>query len=295
MAARPRVLPEPFSGVGSWDQWKSHFEDVAALNEWDAAEKLLWLKVRLTGRARTAFQRLSEEARETYEGAMLGLRERFEPASKRELYLAELQSRKKQSSEGWAEFAEDLRLLVDKAYPTLQDVAREHIALTHYLGQLSNSQVAFSVKQTRPKDLDAAVTATLEMESYTIPQRRSGVARVVDSAEDSSIPSADADLSVAATRTVSDSRLLPLLEDLAERMAKLETHLQDKSFQPPRHTRQPRRRGPPLPGGPRGSSPSSATGNFQPPSTRSPVVCYRCGQEGHFARGCAAFRGPQGN
>ena len=55
MAGRPRVLPEPFSGVGSWDQWESHLEDVAALNESDNAEKLLWLKVRLTGRARTAF------------------------------------------------------------------------------------------------------------------------------------------------------------------------------------------------------------------------------------------------
>ena len=186
-------------------------------------------------------------------------------------------------------------MLVDKAYPTLQDAAKEHIALTHYLGQLSDSQVAFSVKQTRPKDLDAAVTATLEMESYTIPQRRSGVARV-DTAKDATVPDANAYLSVAVTRTVSDSRLLPLLEDLAERMAKLETQLQDKSFQPASlPTRQPRRRGPPLPREPRGSPPYSAPGECQPPSTRPPVVCYRCGQEGHFARGCAATRGSQGN
>ena len=34
------------------------------------------------------------------------------------------------------------------------------------MGQLSNPQVALGVKQTRPKTLDAAVTATLETESF---------------------------------------------------------------------------------------------------------------------------------
>ena len=52
--ARPLMLPEPFTGDGSWTLWQSHFDDVAAVNGWDDAAKLLWLRVRLTGRARTA-------------------------------------------------------------------------------------------------------------------------------------------------------------------------------------------------------------------------------------------------
>ena len=58
MASRPLVLPEPFSGESNWDAWIGHFEDVAAVNGWEEQDKLLWLRVRLTGRARTAFQRL---------------------------------------------------------------------------------------------------------------------------------------------------------------------------------------------------------------------------------------------
>ena len=58
MASRPLVLPEPFSGESSWDAWIGHFEDMAAVNGWEEQEKLLWQRVRLTGRARTAFQRL---------------------------------------------------------------------------------------------------------------------------------------------------------------------------------------------------------------------------------------------
>ena len=169
MATRPLVLSEPFSGDGSWSQWESHFEDVAAVNGWDNDAKLLWLRVRLTGRARTAYQRFSEENKASFKLSMDALKKRFEPDSKRELYLAELQARSKQRSEGWPEFAEDIRLLADRAYPNLQDEAREQICLTHFLGQITIPHIAFSVKQSHPKTLDEAVTATLEMESYANP------------------------------------------------------------------------------------------------------------------------------
>ncbi len=65
MAARPLVLPEPFKAESSWEEWTHHFENVAAVNEWDNANKLKWLKVRLTGRAQTAFQHLPEETKKT--------------------------------------------------------------------------------------------------------------------------------------------------------------------------------------------------------------------------------------
>ena len=74
------------------------------------------LTVRLTGRAQTAFKQLSEEARATYADCIKALRERFEPASKKELYLAEFQTRSKRANEGWAAFAEDLKVLADKSF-----------------------------------------------------------------------------------------------------------------------------------------------------------------------------------
>ena len=58
------------------------------------------------------------------------------------------------------------QLLAEKAFPQLQVEAREQMALTQYLLQIDNTQLAFSVKQQKPTTLDAAVSATLEMESY---------------------------------------------------------------------------------------------------------------------------------
>ena len=81
MAGRPLVLPEPFTGEGSWDQWISHFEN----NTWDDAAKLLWLRARLTKRAQTAYQNVSEEAKATYGESKKALKERFEPKCRREL------------------------------------------------------------------------------------------------------------------------------------------------------------------------------------------------------------------
>ena len=116
-ATRPVLTPDPYTGEGSWDDWVDHFGSVAEVNKWDDAAKLLWLRVRLTGRAQTAFKQLSEEARAAYGNCKKALRERFEPATKKELYLAKFQTRLKRANEGWAAFAEDLKVLADKVFP----------------------------------------------------------------------------------------------------------------------------------------------------------------------------------
>ena len=41
MAARPPVLPEPFTGERKRDDWIDHFENVAAVNKWGDADTLL--------------------------------------------------------------------------------------------------------------------------------------------------------------------------------------------------------------------------------------------------------------
>ena len=57
-------------------------------------------------------------------------------------------------------------MLSEKAYPQLQPQACKCLALTAFLKQISNPQVAFAVHQKQPGNLNEAVTATLEIESY---------------------------------------------------------------------------------------------------------------------------------
>ena len=59
-----------------------HFQSIVALNEWEDTKKLLWLKVRLMGKAEVSYNQLSEETKARLESTLKALRERFEPKSK---------------------------------------------------------------------------------------------------------------------------------------------------------------------------------------------------------------------
>ena len=134
---QPLVLPEIFDGDGSFTEWICHFESVSDVNGWSDEDKLLWIRVRLTGKAHVAYTRLSHETQQHYTTIKEALHERFEPPSKRHLYKVEFESRKKRDKESWADFGDELLLLASKAFPSLQDEAREELALTRYLDQLS--------------------------------------------------------------------------------------------------------------------------------------------------------------
>ena len=64
----------------------------------------------------------------------------------------------------------EFRVLLDRAFPDLDERACERLALNQYLSQLDNPQVAFNAKQKRPDKLVDAVSTTLEMESYLLPR-----------------------------------------------------------------------------------------------------------------------------
>lgn len=87
------------------------------------------------------------KARESFTAASTALGRRFEPPSRKTRYQAELQLRKKQKDESWADFADAVRVIAEKAYLDLEDRAKETLALQAYLAQLKDPQIAFGVKQ----------------------------------------------------------------------------------------------------------------------------------------------------
>ena len=68
MASRAVVIPEVFTGEGSqtWSDWQDHFDSVAEVNGWNAADKKKWVRAHRTGRAATAMRWLSEDDKASF-------------------------------------------------------------------------------------------------------------------------------------------------------------------------------------------------------------------------------------
>ena len=77
-AEQPVITPEPFSGEQSWEDWIDQFKSIASINDWNDEQKLIWLKVHLTGRASVAYKMFSVTACALFENAVIALAERFE-------------------------------------------------------------------------------------------------------------------------------------------------------------------------------------------------------------------------
>ena len=59
-------------------------------------------------------------------------------------------------------------LLASKAFPSLQDEAREKLALSKYLDQFKDLQVSLGVKEHCPKMIQEAISNTNELEFYLV-------------------------------------------------------------------------------------------------------------------------------
>ena len=167
MALRPVVIPEIFNGERgqTWSDWLDHFDSIAVVNGWSAADKK-WIRVRLTGRAATMMRRLSEADKASFDTICAAMKNCFEPECRKDVFMAKFQSKTRQRGEDWASFGEDLKALVEKAYPSLQPEAQELLALNQFLNQIEEQQLAFAVRQRSPATVDAAVAAVLELETY---------------------------------------------------------------------------------------------------------------------------------
>ena len=266
---RPVITPDAFSGepMESWDDWLGHFESVAKVNGWDENTCLLWLEVRLTGKAHNAWRRLSNEARAQYSTAKAALRKRFEPDSRREVYVAEFHTRKRNPGERWEELADNMRLLADKAFPDLDDRAREQLSLDRYLTLLDKPEVALAVRQRRPRSVDEAVSCTLEVESYM--RRFTNCSRQPITSVSESTAFDTETVHVGAVKANQDA-ILEMLRTLNTRLDQLERKV--KSEEQPRYRQE--------------KTGASSNGDYD-----GPIVCRKCKKEGHFARGCAAYRG----
>ena len=161
-----------FDGKTSWKDFHVQFEMVASLNGWDEGTKALELATSLRGTAQSILTDLEPEKRIDYTSLVSALSARFEPDDQADVYLAQIRSRTRKKSESLPELGQEMKRLARHALPLAPAEVREWLALTHFMEALEDEFIEYAVKQAKPKTVDEAVKAAVEIEAFRLSRRR---------------------------------------------------------------------------------------------------------------------------
>ena len=81
-----------------------------------------------------------------------------------ELYRVKLRKKRQKASESLSELGQDIRRLINLAYPTAITELRETLAKDQFVDFLINVDMRLRIKQARPSILNDAVRHAVELE-----------------------------------------------------------------------------------------------------------------------------------
>lgn len=131
------IKPDPYTGEEDWEQYISYFEDCAELCQWSNREKLLYLATSLKNQARVHYSSLTTEEKGSFRLLTFNLAQRFGSRRQQSRWISKLQSRARERNETIGAFGDDIRLLSQKAYVTLDREAQEMLALQQFYKNVS--------------------------------------------------------------------------------------------------------------------------------------------------------------
>lgn len=256
--SRNFVKPATYDGSGMWNDYLSHFESVCLLNEWTETEKGLYLASSLRGLAQGVLGNQPRDERQNYAKLVKALQDRFAPLNQTELYRTQLRERRQRPSESLPEMGQEIRRLVNLAYPTAPDDVREILATEQFLDGLHNAEMRLKIKQARSNSLNDAIQRAVELEAfYRAESRRTESVRSVDQEDGSG----------------HGSKVDKFIETMEKNMQYLQKEMKDMKqwkFQMQKKGRDT-------------GHTKDETRNTYANSTRK---CYRCGSDKHLKRDC---------
>ena len=171
---RPAVMPEAYEGDGDWEEYLAYFNQCADINGWNDAAKARYLGVRLRGMAQRYHAGIPQARRLNWQQVTQDFTQRFAPAADVRRYKAQFKSRRRGQDEPLPKLADDLRRLVTRAYPNMQDGDQQELVRDQFIDALTPSSLRVRLQENPPATLQEALERALHLErvwfSVEVPQ-----------------------------------------------------------------------------------------------------------------------------
>ena len=243
----PTFKPEAFNGDEDWDSYISHFEICAEMGGWSQREKALALVASLKGQARMYYMNLAPLERASYNTVVYKLGQRFGNLRQDSMWIARLESRKRQPGESMAALGDDLRRMARRAYASFDPQAQETLALNQLYRTVS-SEMKYRCVAAQCRTIADAVELIETYEGIVGEEKKKSTVRRVENSKKSKNEQSKPSLS-----SQSNNKIEKTLEQLVQRLDRLEE---------------------------RGNRPRSM--NY----SQGPRVCFKCQSPDHFIRNC---------
>ena len=133
----PHMKPQTYNGDEDWESYFNHFELCAKLGRWSYHDRVLYLAASLRGNAQVNYMTLMPAERSSYHTLVVKLGLRFSNARQQPMWISRLEARVRRQNESMAELGDDLRRMSQRAYSSLNNEAREMLALNQFFKSVS--------------------------------------------------------------------------------------------------------------------------------------------------------------
>lgn len=269
---------EKFDGLEDVKRFLDHFDVVAQANRWSDEIQTLQLPTALTGMAFDFYRRLSAVDKKTITNLKAALEKEFGACALESDYARLFVSRRRQVGESLADFAEALKSLGRKAYPSFSDQQLDKLCQSHFIngGLTETLRVHLLVGATEQESYRELVARARRLEQVLVPS----LVRVVGA-------EGGQEKCEAAACAEHKAQLVKLTEAVSALERKVEGMRVQRSAGGGGMGYSKR----PLNPCPICNQKGHWSRNCPEKETKKAdkIVCFKCNQPGHMARGCANF------
>lgn len=259
------IKMEKFDGKTSWKLYHRQFDRISKMNNWQhQMTDYLW--IHLTADALAFMEETPGASVMTYDEMCNALDGRFGAERLSNVYKAQLLNRRRKSGETLSELGQDMRRLVNNAYPNFNSEAKEEIAVEKFLDAL-NADTRRTIYQENPTTLNQAIEKGLKIEAWGIVEETKHGKTTIRVAQE---PKAE---------EVIDNENIRLLKDLQQKVNDMQIKRKDpRGFscyycgKPGHISRECHSR--------------KRDEDARLPQKGSRLTCYRCGGRGHKSSDC---------